>query len=282
MIDFDFIQFLDNADECNAAARNNSFFHGCTGRMQCIFNTGFLFFHFNFRRSADLQYRDTAGKLCKTFLQFFLVVVRSGFIDLLFDFIDALFDIFLLACTLNDGGVIFIDRNAFGSAEIRKRGIFQFVSFFFGYDLSACEDCDIFKHCLAAVAEAGSLYGRHAQCSAQFINHKRCKRFAFQLFRNDEKRFAGLCNFLENRKKIFHSADLLVVNEDVRSFQYRFHTFCIRDKIRGQITAVELHAFHDFQSGLSALGFFDRDDSVFSDFVHRIGNEIADSTVVVR
>jgi hypothetical protein len=46
-------------------------------------------------------------------------------------------------------------------------------------------------------------------------------------------------------------------------------------------TAVELHAFDDFEVGRQALAFFDSDDAVLADLVHRVGDDFADGLVAV-
>ena len=90
-----------------------------------------------------------------------------------------------------------------------------------------------------------------------------------------------LGDLLQERKEILHAADLLFVDEDVGIFQHHFHPFRVGDKIRGDVAAVELHAFHHFQSGLHALGFFDGDNALFAHLVHGFGDDVADGSVVV-
>ena len=60
-----------------------------------------------------------------------------------------------------------------------------------------------------------------------------------------------------------------------------FHPLRIGDEIGGDIAAIELHAFDDVQRGGHGLGFFDRDDAILADLLHRFGNQIADRLVVV-
>src|SRR5208283_5489277 len=45
--------------------------------------------------------------------------------------------------------------------------------------------------------------------------------------------------------------------------------------------AVELHALDDFEGGLDPFAFLDGDDAVLADFVHGVGEELADGGVVV-
>ena len=58
--------------------------------------------------------------------------------------------------------------------------------------LAAGEDGDVFEHGLAAVAEARGFHGADVQRAAQFVDHEGGQRFAFDFFRDDEQRLAGL------------------------------------------------------------------------------------------
>jgi len=50
--------------------------------MQCVFNASFLFFHFSFSSSTDLQYGNTTGQFSLSFLEFLAVEVGSCLLDL--------------------------------------------------------------------------------------------------------------------------------------------------------------------------------------------------------
>src|ERR1043165_1795017 len=64
--------------------------------------------------------------------------------------------------------------------------------------------------------------------------------------------------------------------------QDAFHSLGIGDEIGREITAVELHALDDFERRLEAFGFLDGDNAFLADFVHRLGDDVADGRVVVR
>ena len=61
-----------------------------------------------------------------------------------------------------------------------------------------------------------------------------------------------------------------------------FHAIRIGDEVRREIAAVELHALDDFEDGVEAARFFDGDDAVFADLLHRLGDDVADLVVAVR
>ncbi len=60
-----------------------------------------------------------------------------------------------------------------------------------------------------------------------------------------------------------------------------FHSVRIGDEVGREIAAVELHTFDDFEQGVHRLRFFDGDDAVFADLVHRFGDDRADRLVAV-
>ena len=63
--------------------------------------------------------------------------------------------------------------------------------------------------------------------------------------------------------------------------EHALHAVRIGHEVRREITAIELHAFDDVQRGLDGFGFFDRDDAIFADLLHRFGDDVADCRIVV-
>ena len=59
------------------------------------------------------------------------------------------------------------------------------------------------------------------------------------------------------------------------------HLLGVGDEVRGEVAAVELHAFHDFQLGLQALRLFDRDHAFIAHLLHRLRDHVADGAVAV-
>src|SRR4029077_95684 len=99
---------------------------------------------------------------------------------------------------------------------------------------------------------------------------------------DDEQRTAKPRHLLEHRQQVLHRADLLLVDQDDGILEGDFHALGVRDEIRREVPAVELHALDDVQGGLERLGLFNGDDAVLADLVHRAGDDLADRLVVVR
>ena len=64
-------------------------------------------------------------------------------------------------------------------------------------------------------------------------------------------------------------------------FQGGFHPLRIGDEVGGEVAAVELHPFDGLQGGFHRLGFLDGDDPFLADFLHGLGDDVADGLVVV-
>ena len=75
-----------------------------------------------------------------------------------------------------------------------------------------------------------------------------------------------LNDFFQYRKQVFHAADFLVVNQDVRVFQLGGHVFAVGHEVWRQIPAIKLHTFNGIQVGFGTFGFFNSDYTVFANF----------------
>src|SRR5207237_9844588 len=124
---------------------------------------------------ADADHGNAAGELRQPLLQLLLVVVGRGLLDLRLDLGDARFDVGLLAGTVHDRGVLFLDHHFFGAPEHVHSNLVEFDAEILADRLSTGEDRDIFEHRLAAVAESRSLDGRDFQSAAQLIDDERCQ-----------------------------------------------------------------------------------------------------------
>ena len=150
-----------------------------------------------------------------------------------------------------------------------------------GNDLAARQDGDILEHGLAAIAEAGGFYGADIEGAAEVVDDKGGESLAFDVLCDDEKGLSSLGDLLEYGKKVFHVGNFLVMDENEGVFEDCGHGVAVGHEIRRGVAAVELHAFDKIDRRVHGFGLFDRDDAVFSDLFHRIGDLVADIGVVV-
>ncbi|MNB80777.1 hypothetical protein D3C75_275440 [compost metagenome] len=188
---------------------------------------------------------------------------------------DACLDVFLLAASIHDRRVLFRYAHLTGVAELVNCRALQVQTQLLGDHLAACQSCDILQHCFTAVAEARSLNGNSVERSAQLVHDQHSLSFAFDVFSDDQQRTGLLYDLLKQRQDFLSAADLLVGDQDVRIIQNGFHLVRVGNHVRGDVTAVELHAFNHFKLGQEAAGFFNGDNAVFAHFFHSFSDQFA-------
>ena len=125
-------EHLLRTDEGDAAAGDDAFFHGRTGRVEGVFDAGFLFLHLGFGRGADIDDGHAAGELRQAFLELLAVVVAGRFFDLAADLRHAALDVRVLARAFDDRGVFLVDHDALGAAEVFERDVLELDAEVFG------------------------------------------------------------------------------------------------------------------------------------------------------
>src|SRR5712692_2683061 len=275
----DALELLGGTEQGDAAARNDAFFNRRTGRMHRVINAILALLHLD--RAADADHRDAACELGQTLLQLLTVVVRGGFLDLRLDLVDPRLDVGLLAGAVDDGGVLLVDHHLLGATEHGERDVLHLDAEIFRDRLTTGQHRDVLQHGLAAIAEARSLHGRDLEATTQTVDDEGGESFAFDVFRDDDERLAGLHHGFQERKQFVQVGELLLVDQDVGVIEFDAHLVGVGDEVGGDVAAVELHAFDDVEFGLERLGFFNRDDALVADLLHGVGEELADFGVAV-
>src|SRR5260370_347952 len=88
--------------------------------------------------------------------QLFVVVIAGSVFDLRTDLLHTAFDIRGLAGAFDDRGVVLIDGDLLGAAEVLKLDVLQLDAEVFGDGLAAGEGGDVFEHGLAACPQASA------------------------------------------------------------------------------------------------------------------------------
>ena len=165
-------------------------------------------------------------------MQLLAIVIGSRIFDLRANLLHAAFDIRSLAGAFDDRGVVFVDDDSLRAAEIFNLDVLELNSEVFAYGLPVRKDCDVLKHRLASIAKARRFHRASVQRATQFVDNQCRQRFAFNVFRDDQQRLALARNRLEQRKQIAERGDLLLMNQNHRVLQYRFHAIGIRHEVR--------------------------------------------------
>src|SRR6267154_2363182 len=259
IVELELLDSGDGAKQRRAAAGDDTFLDSRAGGMHSVFDTGLLFLQFGFGGCADFDDGNAADQLGKAFLQLFLVVVGGGVFDLGADLLHTAFDVRGLAGAFDDRGVVLVDGDLLGAAEVLELHILELDAEVFGDGLAASKSGDVFEHSLAAVAKARGFDGGALQRAAELVYHEGGEGFAFDVLSDDQEGLAHLGGLLEQREQVLHRADFLFVDEDTDIFENAFHALGIGDEVGGEVAAVKLHAFDYFEGGLHRLGFRDGD-----------------------
>src|SRR5262249_15167049 len=150
-----------------------------------------------------------------------------------------------------------------------------------GDDIAASEDGNVFQHGLAAIAETWCLDGSNLQPTTELVDHERGKRLALHVFSNHKQGAAALHHSLKQRQKRLQIGKLLLVDKDVRVLKLCHHFLGIGDEVGRDVATVELHAFDHFELAFEALRLLNRDHALVADFLHGVGNHLADALVAI-
>src|SRR5712664_3469268 len=281
LLDLEAVERAGGAQVRDAAAGDDAFLDRRAGRVQRVLHAGLLLLHLGLGGRADVDHRHAADQLGQALLQLLAVVVRGGLLDLRPDLLDARLDVALLAGAVDDGGVVLVDDDALGPAQVLQRHGLQLDAEILGDQTATREDSDVLQHGLAAVAEARRLHRGGVERAAQLVDHQGGQRLTLDFLGDDEQGLSGPRHLLEQREEVLHRRDLLLVDEDVRVLQHHFHPLRIGHEVGREGTAVELHALDHFQRGLPARGLLDRDHALLADLLHRLADDLPDGGVAV-
>ena len=98
--------------------------------------------------------------------------------------------------------------------------------------------------------------GGNLQAAAQTVDHEGGQGFALDIFSDDKERTAGVDDFLKHGQQVLHSADFLVVDENVGVVVGALHLLGVGDEVGADVAAVELHTLDDLDGGVDALAHF--------------------------
>ena len=193
------------------------------------------------------------------------------------DFLDAAFDLALLAFAADNGGVLLVGGNLIGAAQVLNGGRLELAAEFLGDHRAAGQDSDILQHGFAAIAKARGFNGQHIEHAAQFVQYESGEGFAIDIFSDDnEFTLANLDEFLQQRDDVLGSGDLLLIDQNISIGDDGFHLVGIGDEVSRKVAAIELHAFDKFGLIGHGLGLFDGNDAVLADLVHYVCDQFAD------
>ena len=171
----------------DAAAGHDALLDRRAGGVERVLDPSLLLLHLGLGGRADVDDRHAAGELGQPLLELLPVVVAGGLLDRDLDLADPALDVVGLALAVDDGGVVLVDHDPLGPAEILERGVLQLEADLLGDHLAAGEHRDVPEHLLAAVAEARRLDGGDLERAAELVHHQRGERLALDVLGDDQR-----------------------------------------------------------------------------------------------
>src|SRR4030043_169138 len=80
-----------------------------------------------------------------------------------------------IECIFNSCLFLFVHCYFLCPSKVSDLDILEFYSEVFRYHCTACENCNILKHCLPPLTKPRCLYSTHLERAAKLIHHKSCK-----------------------------------------------------------------------------------------------------------
>src|SRR5205085_7855933 len=114
--EFQLIDRFLRANESHTATGDDAFFHRGASSMQRVFHAGLFLLHLRLSRGADVDDGHAASQLRQTLLELLAIVIRSRLFDLTTDLVHAALDVGLFTVTLNNRGVLLVNRDPLGAA----------------------------------------------------------------------------------------------------------------------------------------------------------------------
>ena len=186
-LELEALERLAATHERDAAAGHDALLDRRLRRVHGILDARLLLLHLGFGGCTDLDDGDAADELRQPLLQLLTVVVRGRVLDLRPDLLDATFDGRRRAAAFDDGGVVLVDGDLLGLAEILELDVLELDAEVFGDGAAAGEDRDVFEHRLPAIAETRRLHRCGLQRPAKLVHDQRRQRFALDVFRHDQR-----------------------------------------------------------------------------------------------
>src|SRR3990167_2080656 len=110
----------------------------------------------------------------------------------------------LRAFAVDDGCRVLCRHNTRGLSEVRKLYLLERKSNFRTYHRRTSHNRKVMEHVLLSVSKPRRFDAEHGETATEFIKHKRRKRFAFNVFGNNNKFLTStLRNLFKKRQNVF-------------------------------------------------------------------------------
>jgi len=142
----------------------------------------------------------------------------------------------------DDAGMALVHGDPPGLTEIGNLHVTQLDLEAFGSGFATGEKGDVLQHTFALIAEAWCPNGGNLQMAIQLFHNQSGKCLSGDVLCDYQHRPSTFCDLLQHGEQIFPGTDCSFVDEDVDIVENNFHAFGIGNKVRREISAIELHA----------------------------------------
>ncbi len=141
------------------------------------------------------------------------------------------------------------------------------------------EHGEVLQHRVAALSERRGFDRHRGEGAAGTVDDQGRQRLRLDVLGNDQERTSRAHDQLEAGQQVGDCRDLGISDQNSRVGQHGLHVLQIGDEMRGDVSAVELHAFDDLDLGVDAGAVLDGDDALLAHLVEGVGNHRADHGV---
>jgi hypothetical protein len=144
-------------------------------------------------------------------LEFLFIVIRGAVLDLFFEEGNALLDRGFFSPAPSTSVVSSFLTTAFFTRP--SMSIVTLSSLMPSSSLMNCPPVRIAMSSRTALLlspKPGALTAQTLRPARRLVDDESCERFAFDIFSDDQERFARLCNGLQDREEFFHSEEIFL------------------------------------------------------------------------
>mmetsp|Transcript_36312 Transcript_36312/g.84476 ORF Transcript_36312/g.84476 Transcript_36312/m.84476 type:complete len:304 (+) Transcript_36312:440-1351(+) len=226
------VQALAGIKECAAPARHDALLNSGLCGVQSIVEPVFDLLHFHFGRAAHFDDGDASRQLRKALLELVAFVLRGGALHSSLNLLAPGQDVVLLACAVQDHGVVLCDRDSLcGAQDAGLKVLVELPASVFADQLSAAEHRNVLHHGLAVVTEAWRLHRCHLKASPQLVHDHGRQCLVLDVLRHYEQGPLDLGNVLQRRQDSLDCRDLLVEEQHQGIRELALLRLAVRDEV---------------------------------------------------
>jgi len=275
------LEALGGVEKSRATTSNNAGGGGSLGGGESINGAVLLLTDLSLAGTTNLDHGNTTGDLGEALLELLLLVLGGGVGNGGLEKLDALLNIGLVACTVENDGLVLGNGHLLGLTKHVELSVLELETNILGDDLATSEDGKILEVGLAVLTKAGGLDGTDLEATTKLVDNEGGKSLTLDVLSDDEEGAAILNGLLKDGDKGLKVGDLAFVKENAGVVELALLGLGVGKEVRGDVAAVELHTLDNLKLVLHGLTVLAGDDTLLANALHGGGNELADVGIAV-